>query len=1472
VPARVTPAEDGKLAFILPSTSLQPGTSYVLTIQNVSDENQNLLPTTVIRFTTAGELEEPDQEWIPTAANLQGNWYSGTGLSPWQKLPPLAAPRGVTAISGQALRLDGKPLVSTRLSVDGVNAKTDSTGRFLLSGVPAGKQVLLIDGSAASRGNVQYGRYEVAIQIQPGQTNVLNYTIWMTMLDVSHAVTIPSPTPSETVIATPRIPGLELHLPANTMIVDQEGRRVTQLSITAIPVDKPPFPLPPGVRVPTYFTIQPGGAVISIAGSETSKTGAWLVYPNAYGMAAGTAFNFWHYDAGGQAWSISGQGRVDSSGTRVVPNPKIYLNGFTARMVGSPSPGPGTFPTPGSGKDGDPVDLSSGLFVYSKTDFAISDTIPISLTRYYRPNDTLSRNFGVGTTDSLNIYMIGDTFPYTYQELVLPDGTRIRFNRTSPGTSYPDAVYEHTATATSWYGATLTYNTSFLPGVSWILRTRNGTQYCFPDSYSDSNQGQQAVVYIQDRNGNTMTFARSSSGELTQVTSPNGRYIRFAYDSQNRVTSATDNIGRTVQYAYDANGNLATVTDANNGVTSYTYDSNHNMLTVKDPRNIVFLTNQYDASGRVIKQTQADGTTYSFSWTPSGNTAQLWTEVSTSSSPGMVNRYSTTDSQGYTGLISSVDITDPRGYIRHVTFNAYGFTAADTHAVNQPEQQTNTYQYYADNLRKSVTDPLGRTTFFDYDANGNTTLVTLLSGTSGAINYTATYSANFEQIASATDPLNHTSVFSYDSSGNLLAVTDPLNNQTTFTYDGSGNPLTAADPLHNISSFTWLSGDLISEADPLGNTTSQFHDYAGRTLSNTDPLGNRSLFQYDALNEILSATDARNGVTQLQYDGNGNTLSLTDALGHATQYTYDPMDRVSKVTDALNRSGTRTYDQNGNANSVTDRKGQVTLIGYDGLNRATSIGFNATTTGSTTSYESTVALTYDAGNRLTSIVDSTGGTIARTFDNLDRLTQETTPQGTVTYGYDAAGRRTSMQASGQAAIAYTWDNDNRLLLIKQGTKSVQFTYDAAGRRSALTLPNAIVASYGYDAASRLTGIIYTLGTTTLGNLQYGYDAASRRVSVGGSLANTLLPSSIAGATYDAANQVSTWNGTAFSYDPNGDLLSDGQNTYSWNTRGQLTGITGGSTAAFVYDGLGRRTSKRIGGTSTGFLYDGIDAVQEQFAGGVTANLLIGGVDEFFERTDATSDVVPLTDALGSVLSLTNPSGSIGAQYTYSPFGATSIQGGPNGNSREFTGRENDGTGLYYYRARYYGPQLQRFISEDPLAAGSGNTNSFLYVSDSPANGIDPTGLTTVPGAIGVIAYSAIHQGLEDASQYRLTGNNWNDVPAVEAAYFRGVFTGAVGAVLGIAIEAVSGNPFYGGLAAQGGTTALENLFQGKEQFDSNDILNIGFAGAAAGIAKLVPGGDIVQAIAGNLVSECGKQAVGALTGRKPHWSRCVAVF
>ncbi len=90
-------------------------------------------------------------------------------------------------------------------------------------------------------------------------------------------------------------------------------------------------------------------------------------------------------------------------------------------------------------------------------------------------------------------------------------------------------------------------------------------------------------------------------------------------------------------------------------------------------------------------------------------------------------------------------------------------------------------------------------------------------------------------------------------------------------------------------------------------------------------------------------------------------------------------------------------------------------------------------------------------------------------------------------------------------------------------------------------------------------------------------------------------------------------------------------------------------------------------------------------------------------------------------------------YAYDPFGNTSVTGEASDNPFQYTGRENDQPvlsgvegGLYYYRARYYSPELQRFISEDTLECerDEGN-NLYIYVGNSPINYTDPEGLSTL---------------------------------------------------------------------------------------------------------------------------------------------------
>jgi RHS repeat-associated protein len=1338
VEAKVVPAQGGIVCFITPQSPLAAGTTFSISVDGAKDWHGTALPGTAISFTTAHATAQApttsDDMWVPNVQNFEGSWKSGQGQSPLQALPPLQAAPDVTALAGQTLRLNGSALPGVTLQIDGQITTTDQTGRFLLTGLTAGHQVLLVDGTTASKPGRTYGIFEIGVDLIAGQTTALKFTIWMTRLDMAHAATIPSPTSTETIISTPLLPGLELHLAPNTVIRDHTGKVVTKISITPVPIDQPPFPLPTGVSVPIYFTIQPGDAYIETQAGSWVK-GARLFYPNSHDAKPGTPFDFWNYDAPQKGWYVYGLGTVSTDGKQIVPNPGVEIYEFTGAMVGSPSAakgiGPTAYPPP---RGGEPVDLSTGLFIYEKTDLVLPDVIPLSLERTYTTNDGLSRSFGVGAMSNYDIFMVGDSDFYTFQELCLPDGGRIHFYRTSPGAGYGNAVYASTSTQSKWYGATITFNNAIptIPLANWVLTTRDGTSYYFPDGFNQTNPAWMALLGIKDRYGNTVTITRDTNRNITSIASPNGRAITFQHDTSNRITQAQDSSGRRVTYTYDSGGRLWTVTDANAGVTTLTYDSNNNMLTVKDPRGIVYLTNQYDGNGRVSQQTLGDSGIYKFAWTPTATTVLSYSQSGGSGglppggSASAVAQFRTCTScfESFLPLVTEAQVTDPRGVVRDVKFSSTGQLSSDTYALGKPEQETFTYAYYADNLIQTVTDQLGRVTAFQYDSNGNITQITRLSGTSNAVSSSFSYDSNFSQLTSVSDPLNNTTSISVDNYGNPQTITDPLTHQTALTFNSAGQPLTVKDAQNDQTQLAYLAGDLASITDPLNRTTNRFTDGLGRIVAVIDPAGEVTKLAYNPLNQVLTATNPVGGATNFTYDGNGNLLTVKDANNHTTTFTYENMDRVATRKDALNRSESYQYDVNGNLTQFTDRRGKVTTYTYDNLNRRTFAGFG-TQAGPT--YESTINYTWDAGNRLTKIVDSVTGTIIRGYDGLDRLTSEQTPQGTVSYTYDAASRRQTMTVAGQTAVNYTFDNATRLTKIAQGTTTVQLAYDNANRRASVTLPNGIIVSYGFDNASELTGLTYSLNSNTLGNLTYSYDMAGRRTTIGGTYARTGLPNAQSTTAYDAANELTMWGSATPTYDSNGNVLSDGTNSYVWNARNQLASMNM-SAQSFRYDPLGRRVAKTILTTTTSYLYDAVNPVQELSGTTPTANLMTGGVDEYFQRTDSAGPANFLSDALGSTLALTNSSGSDLGQYTYDPFGNTSVSGS-SASTYQYAGRENDGTGVYFYRARYYNQATQRFVSEDPIEFEDG-TNKYQYVANSPPNFTDPRGLQTTQTGVG----------------------------------------------------------------------------------------------------------------------------------------------
>ena len=1218
--------------------------------------------------------------WRPAANNRRyGNWITARRASPWAKLPQLRAPHGATALSGQALEIDGLPLANVTLAIQGAgkHAKTDSSGRFLLTGLSAGHQVLVIEGQTADGHGQRYGRFTVGVDLVKGETNPLGYTIWMTPLEAAGNSTIPARLERETVLTNPSIPGFEVRLPAGTTVRSANGAVVHHLNLTAIPVDRPPFPLPLFVSgVPTYFTVQPGGAYLN--------KGAQIVYPNWGHLPPGQRVDFWNYDPSDRGWYIYGKGSVSKDGKQVIPDPGVRVWEFTGAMISVTTGPPAAGPAAGGPSGGDPVDLGTGLFVYSHDDLQLPDSLmPVTLTRTYRPGDDNSYSFGIGTQSPFDIHLWSDE-NYKTAYLVEPDGAKVKLVRTSSGTGWVEAVYAAVETPGPWEGATMDWDDT---DSQWILRRRDGTKFIF---------GEMAPLQaIEDRNGNRITLVRSggANGPISEILGPHGRAIYLSYDSDDRITRAIDSAGQSVEYAYDGAGRLVKVTDAMGEVTRYAYDSANDMTSVTDARGNVLIANAYGEDGQLRKQTLATKGTYSFSPLPTCVGCEA---------------------KG----ITATTVTDPDGHKRDLYFT-HGLITTEIQDPGSSEQWT-TYTRDTNGNPTRITGSAGDVSY-TYDSFGDVTSIKRESPTLAPLETSYTYN-EFSEPLSATNPLGQTTNYVYDTNGNLVGLTDPMGRQTTFGYDSEGEPTSVTDPQGDTTTYEYTKGERVGVTNPLGHRTEIAYDDVGRPVGVRDPEGRLTQFAYDPDNDLLSETNPAGDKTSYAYDADGDLTAVTDPRGHTQTGTYDSFDELSSWTDALSRTTNYTYDGIGNLATVTDAKGQTTAYSYNGLGWLSAVSFGATEGGPPTS---TITYSYDGAGNLSSMVDSRAGTWTMSYDPYHRLTGESGPTGSVDYAYNAAGERQSMSLEGEEAASYAYNPDGQITGISTGHGDVAFAYDHDGRRTQTLLPNGDSEDYSYDAASQLASIDYkNPAGESIGDLLYGRDALGRVTTIAGTESRTTLPEAMSEASYDSANELTSLEGHTSSYDADGNLTSNGTSSFEWNDRNQLTGVTQGTNSwSYAYDPLGRRIDKTANSVETKYLYDGQNVARET-SEGKTTELLNGlHLDERFARTTSAGTDSYLTEELNSTLALAGESGAPTTEYTYSPFGATTATGTTSTNPYQYTGRENDNNGLQYNRARYYTPSIGRFVSQDPLGMAGSGINLYQYVDGNPINLFDPRGLS-----------------------------------------------------------------------------------------------------------------------------------------------------
>ena len=276
--------------------------------------------------------------------------------------------------------------------------------------------------------------------------------------------------------------------------------------------------------------------------------------------------------------------------------------------------------------------------------------------------------------------------------------------------------------------------------------------------------------------------------------------------------------------------------------------------------------------------------------------------------------------------------------------------------------------------------------------------------------------------------------------------------------------------------------------------------------------------------------------------------------------------------------------------------------------------------------------------------------------------------------------------------SYAYNSFGDLTALTEDTTSYAFTYDGLGRLTA-----AYGRTYSYDGANRLTAF---------NGQQLGYGDAG---------------------PYHAVDRIG--NADRFDYDANGNMtarnkgLAD-QKTLVWNAENRLSEVqdsNGNLIESYWYDIDGARVKKVSGATTT---YTFFGHYEEEVSGGSTTEIRHYSFGSLRIAVKRGSTLYHLHgDHLGST-SLTTLSTTSVAKRAYYAYGAERSASGDLQTDRTFTGQKIDASGLLYYNARYYDPNLGTFISPDTMVPDPARVidhNRFLYARGNPLKYTDPSG-------------------------------------------------------------------------------------------------------------------------------------------------------
>ena len=697
--------------------------------------------------------------------------------------------------------------------------------------------------------------------------------------------------------------------------------------------------------------------------------------------------------------------------------------------------------------------------------------------------------------------------------------------------------------------------------------------------------------------GYSTRVTKNEFEQVVQIDQPDGTTVKRTYSALNlRLTEATDEAGVNTDYQYDATGNLLKKTEAagtpDQRITEY--EVNGLGQTVKLTRKGRPEANgtvtpdavwqiEYDEQGQISKTTDPEGNVRQYVYNRIGNLVSYTDPLS------HTTRYET-DADG-----NLIKYTDSLGRVKTYVYDKVGNLTTYTDARGKATQAA----YDAMNRKIQTINPLGGVYKLQYNGQGLPIAETDEEGRTSQASFD-----NFLRPAQQLDPVGNKTEYGYNipdgtTAGTLGALYEPTEvKYPTFTQR------TRFDQRNRPTVQTLLNPNARGTE---GLVSSAEYDVRGQVKSETDANGKTRFSRYDALGQLVETTDSLGHKTQALYDARGNLLQITDANGHVNRFEYDRNDHVVKEILPLGQITAYQFDAVGNLSQQTDPNSHNIVYAYDAVNRLVE----AQQYQSGSQLVRTTSFTWDDADNLTAWSDTDHtrnqtASAALTYDAANRKTGETVtyPDAytlSYGYGYSAAGKKTQLTWPDGTAIAYGYSGHGELSSVSipgEGTVSVnQFKWLMPAK---ITLPGGTMQEKGYDGLLNLESLkVKSPDQQTVLDLANTYGKVlelknrSRTDTVNGSGGTTTGTYGYDDETRLTQAVTGTGNGTVsetedFTLDAVGNRIAhsrvQGAWTYDANNRLIQRGV-GIDATFYLYDEAGNLTQKSEPGKLTRYTYD-----------------------------------------------------------------------------------------------------------------------------------------------------------------------------------------------------------------------------------------------------------------------------------------------